>query len=604
MIAEDIAKGVVLDVAADRALAVALKSSDEERRLMTEEEPRLGWVSGDDEDDSGDDPDEDEPGDGHDDEVNSTEDKKSGHAPDLTKARQFPGWEHDLGLVGRYKQEISQAFAEAEREGSHLRKMAATGEMYVPAAVLRGLVSDKVREVFTDVMTPMWTKAWNLGYESAESLVTGRDPDFERKHEGDPLAGFLGAEGNHWLDEIARTGLKNPEARSEIIARTEIARAVNAASIQCYRDNGISYKHLLIAPDDTCKICKTAEKNGIIPLDSVFSNGGLSGPLHPNCRCAVAPAGITVEPPQAHIGKRDKAVEDKTRLAWLLLRAKDEDGKYRFLLQQRSEGTWGMPGGTPHIGEDSWKAAVREVTEEIGDLPELKIAKTFHHVEDDGKTQVYLWLCDVPYFSPKMNGSTPEETQGAAWFRKKEIGDLDLTPKFREDWERGVDLKDNVTKALVISKAIDRNETGMILSPGDAARGGGGNWPYPPAGGGSRENYPHRGDATEIPPGYLRVAMKCDLFPQGARPGGGHVPGEMGRTEPPVVNPITVSDLTQGIEAPEGGEDGNMPHERRGLPGPKNMPRQGEEHDRMYPQGGISSAQSPGGSVGGEKTAI
>ena len=79
-------------------------------------------------------------------------------------------------------------------------------------------------------MTPMWTKAWNLGYESAESLVTGRDPDFERKHEGDPLAGFLGAEGNHWLDQIARTGLKNPEARSEIIARTEIARAVNAAS--------------------------------------------------------------------------------------------------------------------------------------------------------------------------------------------------------------------------------------------------------------------------------------------------------------------------------------------------------------------------------------
>ena len=74
MIAEDLAKGVVLDVAADKALAVALKSSDEESRLMTEEEPRLGWVSGDDKDDSGDDPDEDEPGDGHDDEVNRTQD--------------------------------------------------------------------------------------------------------------------------------------------------------------------------------------------------------------------------------------------------------------------------------------------------------------------------------------------------------------------------------------------------------------------------------------------------------------------------------------------------------------------------------------------------
>ena len=69
--------------------------------------------------------------------------------------------------------------------------------------------------------------------------------------------------------------------------------------------------------------------------------------------------------------------------------------------------------------------------------PRRRIAGTFHHVEDDGKTQVYLWLCDVPYFHPTLDGATPEETRGAAWFRRKEIGDLDLAPKFREDWEKG-----------------------------------------------------------------------------------------------------------------------------------------------------------------------
>ena len=92
----------------------------------------------------------------------------------------------------------------------------------------------------------------------------------------------------------------------------------------------------------------------------------------------------------------------------------------------------------PHAGEDPWLAAQRETEEEIGKFPPpYDCAGTFHHVEDDGKTQVYLYLCTVPYFHPSLDGATPEETRGAAWFRRKEIGGLDLTPKFREDWEKG-----------------------------------------------------------------------------------------------------------------------------------------------------------------------
>jgi 8-oxo-dGTP pyrophosphatase MutT (NUDIX family)/2'-5' RNA ligase len=140
------------------------------------------------------------------------------------------------------------------------------------------------------------------------------------------------------------------------------------------------------------------------------------------------------------------AKDDESRLAWLLLRARCDDGKYRFLLQQRADGTWGMPGGRPHVDEDPWQAAVRETSEEIGELPALTQVRSFHHVEDDGETQVFLWLCDVPFFHPGLNGATPEETQGAAWFRRREIGDLELAPKFREDWEHGIDLREHVTK--------------------------------------------------------------------------------------------------------------------------------------------------------------
>ena len=159
--------------------------------------------------------------------------------------------------------------------------------------------------------------------------------------------------------------------------------------------------------------------------------------------------------------RKSAAVEDESRLVWLLLRARDEDGKWRFLLQQRPDGSWGMPGGHAYIGEDSWAAALRETTEEIGQFPPPRIAGTFHHVEDDGKTQVYLWLCDVPYFHPTLDGSTPEETRGAAWFRRKEIAGLDLAPKFREDWEKGITLREHVTKAL--QRMV--NENGEVLDP-------------------------------------------------------------------------------------------------------------------------------------------
>jgi SPP1 gp7 family putative phage head morphogenesis protein len=532
--------------------------------------------------------DDGDPGEGsEEDEDDKDEEDNDQHLLNLTKRRQFPGWEHDLRLIENSRGDISQAFLRAAEKSAGLRKKVATGQMFVSAIVLKGLISDTIRDVFTDVMTLMWTKAWNLGYESAESLVTGRDPDFERKHEGDSLQGFLGTEGQHWLDQVSRTGLGGAPARSDAIARTEVARAVNAAVIQCYRDNGVQYKHWIISPDEkTCKTCRSAVKEGIIPLDSIFPNSGLAGPLHVSCRCTVAPAGMNPEPVLAHLGKRfittgearQKAREDPSRLGWLLLRAKDEDGKYRFLLQQRSEGTWGMPGGTLHAGEAPWDGALRETTEEIGDLPDLTPSGEFHHMEDDGKTQVYLYLCDVPYFQPKFNGDTPEETQGAAWFRKKEIGELNLTPKFREDWEKGIKLKDNV------SKAMDRRDTGEILTSPQQN----------PQGSGSRWNYPHDGDGTETLPcrcGHGTGQHECRpdsltcqwcgcperTYPLGAlRPGGGQAPGEMGATEPPSWD-MPQSRIYSGGDDGAFGRTGGVP------PSAGRFPRQGRELQDRHP---------------------
>lgn len=555
MIAEDMAKGVLIDVAVNRAAGIFLAKDDS---FWSDVAPvESGGIHAEEPDDEAlyeryehdkDDEDEDED-------------------EDSSKSASWPGWEHDLGLVGAYRQQVSRAFQAAEVEGRQLRKDAATGKMFVSSSTLNGLVSDIAHEKFIGVLTPLWAKAWNLGYESASSLVSKTDPDFSRDHGGEALDGFIGTEGAHWLEQIARTGLKNSNARSEVIARTEVARAVNAAAEQAYKDNGVSHKQLLVAPDDRrCETCRDAKRDGIIPLDAPFSPKGGTAPFHPDCRCVSGPAGIDVAPPLANL---KKSADDDANLAWLLLRAKDENGKYRFLLQQRTSGEWGMPGGKLHEGENPWTGAVREVTEEIGDLPPLKKVRTFHHVEDDGKTQVYLWLCDTSYFHPEMNGKTPEETQGAAWFRKKEIGKLNLTPKFREDWEKSISLEDHATKG--IQRMVNENgETVYLDTPGQALQAVGSRWPYP-----------HRPDGTEDPE---------QEWPDSG-PGNAKVPD-------PVQDDFMNADTPPA--APRGGSDGKMPRRRKEMPPASRFPDQGDEEQDMWPEP-RNTLQAPATGIPGGK---
>ena len=109
-----------------------------------------------------------------------------------------------------------------------------------------------------------------MGYAAAKSLVTGQPADFTAKDGLEHLQGFIGTEGEHWLSQVSRTGLGNNSARSELIARTEVARAINSAAIQCYRDNGVTHKHLLASPG-ACELCEDTADDGDIALDAPFA---------------------------------------------------------------------------------------------------------------------------------------------------------------------------------------------------------------------------------------------------------------------------------------------------------------------------------------------
>ena len=542
MIAEDIAKGVLIDTAVERAGSIVLT------------------------DDGGNAP-----------EWAGKEIQGEVQEPHVLKDAHWPGWERDLGLVGAYKHLIGQAFHDAESRGSDLRRKAATGGMYVSNATLRDLISDEVRDVFSGVLAPLWTEAWHLGYAAAKSLVTGAPADFSAKGE-DPeaLAGFIGSEGEHWLQQVARTGLGNNSARAELIARTEVARAVNSAAIQCYRDHGVTHKHLLLAPG-ACEICQDAAEDGDIPLDAPFSSGGVLGLSHPGDRCVPAPAGVHVEPPLADLGK-SADVEDRTRAAFLMLRARHpEDGKPRYLLQKRPDGGWGLPGGSTHVGEEPHAAAIRESTEEIGDLPPLGSPLAVCRFEDPGNGKIaWVHLHEVPFFLPRCNGSTPEETAGTAWFRRKEVGDLDLHPAFREQWEC-VDWRNPYGVSKALQRMVNENGEVLTLTPASQAlQAVGARWPYP-----------KRSDGTEWP----------DAGP-------GAVPGDVGSAggEPPNhINDMAEPEPHDTLE-PRGGDDGKMPDRgREPAPPAEAFPNQGYAHDEAWPQpqATLTPAASPvGGRTG------
>lgn len=127
--------------------------------------------------------------------------------------------------------------------------------------------------------------------------------------------------------------------------------------------------------------------------------------------------------------------------AGLLIRAKGADGKRRYLLQQRGEGsdhagTWGLPGGALHEGETPAMGAVREATEELGVLPNLRPAHTI--TDDHGNGWAYSTIvCDAPsVFQPHVDGATAHETAGWAWLTARQVEDHPLHPGFERSWRQ------------------------------------------------------------------------------------------------------------------------------------------------------------------------
>jgi SPP1 gp7 family putative phage head morphogenesis protein len=145
---------------------------------------------------------------------------------------------------------------------------------------------------------------------------------------------------------------------------------------------------------------------------------------------------------------------DTPGAAGMLIRHKAPGEKRRYLLHKRTDdGTWVNFGGGLHPGESPWDGAQREVTEEAGKLPpDLRYRHTV--IDDHGGWRHHMFVMDAPeQFNPSMDGETPDEVAGAAWFTKKEIRKLPLFHALRETWDTLRQAKDDTAINAAMHKA-------------------------------------------------------------------------------------------------------------------------------------------------------
>ncbi len=107
----------------------------------------------------------------------------------------------------------------------------------------------------------------------------------------------------------------------------------------------------------------------------------------------------------------------------------------RVMLQKRSQwahegGTWSVAGGALDAGETPEAGALREATEEIGDIPEHRIAGEYVFAPaDDWSYTTIVVEVDEPF-----GYSTNFETDAVGWFRPDEVDALACHAGFLAAW--------------------------------------------------------------------------------------------------------------------------------------------------------------------------
>ncbi|MEU6340298.1 phage portal protein [Streptomyces sp. NPDC046977] len=249
----------------------------------------------------------------------------------------WPGWDKDREAAGHWAPLIAGAFQSGVDSTAVATNWTAANagatEPPTEEAAQNWLDNQPIDlpGAITPTMQGVYRDGYVIGSASAQATVDSRPADWSNWRPGDVDAGRLlmgrnadggglsafltdsnitirsvaatrmnelgralaaGAARGDSTDTIARdiTGILSDPARAEMIAITELNRAISAASLGTYRVNGIEYVEWITAVDErVCPLCFTNTEAGARRLETQFPSGVYMPPAHPFCRCALSP---------------------------------------------------------------------------------------------------------------------------------------------------------------------------------------------------------------------------------------------------------------------------------------------------------------------------
>jgi len=491
------------------------------------------------------------------------------------------------GTLHVWEERVDGAFGEAISDIDDVIRRWWAGQVMITRQELLNVIAGIIRKRLEPVLSDLWAEGWRHGDETAGGLFEAWEASYGRTvaeaisrtrvdqiGEAIKEAVTSGRGPDYVTGQLA--ALLDVGHRSRLIAVTEMARAATDATVANFRRTRVAYKHWQTRDDArVCQVCRDAQDEGPVPLESLFANGLPGPPAHPQCRCTLVPGYMAITKDQSaelH-GPEGTAECDRGHThhgeyggAGLLIRHRGDDGKLRYLLQKRSPeeddpGTWSIPGGALLQGEQPLHGAYREAGEEMGDIPP---SVTEHHrvVDDHGGWAWTTLVCDTPeQFAPSVDGATSDETAGWGWFTADEISRLDLHPHFKESWDAVRRTRKSTTlagKCVRRRVNLDGQEFWEVEEP---------ERPYPQAaGGGGPEFMPH--DAQGIQQGRA----------SGSRGGGtsGHIDDASIQMPRPPAEPS--------------GDDGMWP-QHRGVPPHQGGGPQGYQGGH-WPRGGHGTQEA------------
>ena len=139
---------------------------------------------------------------------------------------------------------------------------------------------------------PPVQQAINYANKHSAQLVTRMDEETKSrlaKVIGDAIEQKRGIPG--LARDIRREFDDMTKFRSQLIARTETADALEEAFTERGKAMGVTGKEVITAPegDYPCEICQANADEGVVPIDHIFQSGHKRPPFHPNCICSLAP---------------------------------------------------------------------------------------------------------------------------------------------------------------------------------------------------------------------------------------------------------------------------------------------------------------------------